>query len=173
VLVSSSEVLAIAGRYACMVPNGNPEVPADIELYLARLSAFAGQWGRAVDLAGADPEAGGQYLRRAAARAAARLRMKVEERTGDDPGTAEQVKARLMAAFPTARVKPSGDGLRLLVPVVATRAQRIVVDVEFGRPTESRVPVRMRGFGLEGRISRKPTQTVTDRAWAAITSDGR
>jgi hypothetical protein len=59
------------------------------------------------------------------------------------------------------------------VPVIATRAQRIVVDVEFGTPTESRVPVRMRGFGMEGRISRKPTQTVTDRAWAAIASDGR
>jgi hypothetical protein len=156
-----------------MVSNGKPEVPADIELYLARVSASSGQWGRAVDLAGADPEAGGQYLHRAAARAAARLKMKVEERTGDAPGTPEQVKARLIAAFPKARVAPSGDRLRLLVPVIATRARRIVVDVEFGAPTESRVPVRMRGFGMEGRISRKPTQTVTDRAWAAITSEGR
>ena len=156
-----------------MVANGKPEVPAYIELYLARLSASAGQWGRAVDLAGADPEAGGQHLHRVASRAAARLKVKVEERTGDARGTAEQVKARLIAAFPKARVAPSGDGLRLLVPVIATRAQRIVVDVEFGTPTESRVPVRMRGFGMEGRISRKPTQTVTDRAWAAITSDGK
>jgi hypothetical protein len=156
-----------------MVSNGKPEVPADIELYLARNSASAGQWGRAVDLAGADPEAGGKYLHRAAARAAARLKMKVEERTGDVPGTAEQVKARLIAAFPKARVAPSGDRLRLLVPVIATRARRIVVDVEFGAQTESRVPVRMRGFGMEGWISRKPTQTVTDRAWAAITSEGR
>jgi hypothetical protein len=156
-----------------MVANGKPEVPAYIELYLARLSASAGQWGRAVDLAGADPEAGGQHLHTAAARAAARLKMKVEERTGDARGPAEQVKARLIAAFPKARVAPSGDGLRLLVPVIATRAQRIVVDVEFGATTESRVPVRMRGFGMEGRISRKPTQTVTDRAWAAITSESR
>jgi hypothetical protein len=31
---------------------------------------------------------------------------------------------------------------------------------------------KMRGFGMEGRISRKPTQTVTDRAWTAITSEG-
>jgi hypothetical protein len=169
----SAEVPAIVGRYACAVSNGEPEVPADIERYLARLSASAGRWGRAVDLAGTDPEAGAQYLHRAAARAAARLKLKVEERAGDAPGTAEQVKARLIAAFPKARVAPSGDGLRLLVPVIATRAQRIVVDVEFGTPTESRVPVRMRGFGLEGRISRKPTKTVTDRAWAAITSDGR
>ena len=172
-LLLPAEVLAIAGRYPCTVSNGKPEVPADIELYLARLSASAGRWGRAVDLTGADPEAGGQYLHRAAARAAARLTLKVEERTGDAPGTAEQVKARLIAAFPKARVAPSGDGLRLLVPVIATRAQRIVVDVEFGTPTESRVPVRMRGFGMEGRISRKPTQTVTDRAWAAIASGGR
>jgi hypothetical protein len=156
-----------------VVSNGKPEVPADIELYLARLSASAGHWGRAVDLAGADPEAGGQRLHRAAARAAARLKMKVEERTGDAPGTAEQAKDRLIAAFPKARVAPSGDRLRLLVPVIATRAGRIVVDVEFGAPTESRVPVRMRGFGLEGWISRKPTQTMTDRAWAAITSEGR
>jgi hypothetical protein len=156
-----------------VVSNGKPEVPADIELYLARLSASAGQWGRAVDLAGADPEAGGHYLHRAAARAAARLKMKVEERTGDAPGTAEQVKARLIAAFPKARIAPSGDRLRLLVPVIATRAQRIVVDVEFGAPTESRVPVRMRGFGMEGRISRKPTRTVSDQAWAAIMSEGR
>ena len=126
-----------------------------------------------MDLAGADPEAGGEYLHRAAARAAARLKVKVEERTGDAPGTAEQVRARLIAAFPKARVAPSGDGLRLLVPVIATRARRIVVDVEFGTPTESRVPVRLRGFGMEGPISRKPTRTVTDRAWAAITSDGR
>jgi hypothetical protein len=106
-----------------MVSNGEPEVPADIELYLARLSASAGQWGRAVDLAGADPEAGRQYLHRAAAHAAARLKMKVEERAGDAPGTVEQVKARLIAAFPKARVAPSGDRLRLLVPVIAARSR--------------------------------------------------
>lgn len=96
-LLLPAEVPAIAGRYPCTVSNGKPEVPADIELYLARLSASAGRWGRAVDLTGADPEAGGQYLHRAAARAAARLTLKVEERTGDAPGTAEQVKARLIA----------------------------------------------------------------------------
>ena len=106
-----------------MVANGKPEVPAYIELYLARLSASAGQWGRAVDLAGADPEAGGQHLHTAAARAAARLKVKVEERTGDARGTAVQVKARLIAAFPKARVAPSDDGLRLLVEDAALLAE--------------------------------------------------
>jgi hypothetical protein len=71
--------------------------------HLAWLSASSGQWGRAVDLAGADTGAAAQYLDRAAARAAARLKMKVEERTGDAPSTAEQVKARLIAAFPKAK----------------------------------------------------------------------
>ena len=162
---------AIAGHYACVVANGEPEVPVDIEQYLAWLSASAGEWGRAVDMAGTDTAAAGRYLDRAAARAAARLRMKVEERTGDGPGTAEQVKARLIATFPDARVQPSGDGPLLTVPVPVTRARRIVLDVQFGTPTQSRVPVRLRGFGMEGRRSREPTQKMTDRAWVAITSD--
>jgi hypothetical protein len=84
--------------------------------------------------------------------------MKLEERTGDGPGTAEQVKARLIATFPDARVQPSGDGLLLTVPVPVTRARRIVLDVQFGTPTESRVPVRLRGFGMEGKRSREPTR---------------
>jgi hypothetical protein len=158
------------------MPNGEPGVPADIGQYLARLSVRGGPLGRAVDGAAVDPKAAAADLDRAAARAAARLRTKVEERAGDVPGTAEQVTARLMAAFPQARVVPAGDragdSLRLTVPVRVTRAQRIVLDVEFGAPTPSRVPVRLRGFGMEGRISSKPTRTVTDRAWAAITSDG-
>jgi len=152
------------------MPNGEPGVPAEIGLYLARLSVRAGPLGRAVDGAAVDSKAAVQDLDRAAARAAARLRTKVEERSGDVPGTAEQVTARLMAAFPQARVEPAADSLRLTVPVRATRAQRIVLDVEFGTPTQSQVPVRLRGFGMEGRVSRKPTRTVTDRAWAAITS---
>jgi hypothetical protein len=164
---------AIAGRYADIVANGDPEIPVDIEEYLAWLSASSGQWGRAVDLAGSDAAAARRYLDRAGARAAARLRMTVEERTGDGPGTAEHVKARLLATFPDAGVSPAGDGLRLTAPVPVTRAHRIVLDAQFGTPTESRVPVRLRGFGMEGkRRSRKPTQEVTDRAWAAIMSDG-
>jgi hypothetical protein len=154
------------------MPNGEPGVPAEIGQYLARLSVPAGQLGRVVDDAAVSPEGAAADLDRAAARVAARLKTKVEERNGDAPGTAEQVTARLMAAFPQARVVPAGDSLRLTVPVRVTRAQRIVLDVEFGTATRSQVPVRLRGFGMEGRISTKPTRKVTDRAWAAITSDG-
>jgi pyruvate/2-oxoglutarate dehydrogenase complex dihydrolipoamide acyltransferase (E2) component len=154
------------------MPNGEPEVPAEVGQYLARLSVSAGQLGRAVDAASASPQAAAQDLDRAAARTAARLKTKVEERTGDAPGTPQQVTARLMAAFPKARVVAADDSLRLTVPVRVTRAQRIVLDLEFGAPAQSRVPVRLRGFGMEGRLRRKPTRTVTDRAWAAIMSDG-
>lgn len=154
------------------MPNGEPEVTAEIGQYLARLSVPAGQLGRAVDAASASPQAATQDLDRAAARAAVRLKTRAEERTGDAPGTAQQVTARLMAAFSKVRVVTADDSLRLSVPVRVTRAQRIVLDLEFGAPTQSRVPVRLRGFGMEGRFSRKPAKTVTDRAWAAITSDG-
>ena len=154
------------------MPNGEPEVPAEIGRYLARLSVRAGPLGRAVDGASANPAAALQDLDRAAARAAARLKTKVEERTGHAPGTVEEVTARLTAAFPDARAEPADGSRRLLVPVRLTHALRIVLDLEFGAPAQSRVPVRLRGFGMEGPISRKPTRTVTDRAWAAITSDG-
>jgi hypothetical protein len=154
------------------VPKGKPEIPADIEMYLARLSVRAGKWGRAADLASDDAQAGAQYLDQAAARLAKRLTMRAEERTGEAPGTPDQVKARLMAAFPGARVTSAGDRLSLIVPVRVTRALRIILDVKFGAPAQWRVPVRLRGFGVEGRISRRPTRAVTDRAWAAIRSDG-
>jgi hypothetical protein len=154
------------------VPEGEPEIPDEIARYLARLSVRAGKWGRAADLASDDAQAGAQYLDQAAARLAKRLKMRAEERTGEAPGTPDQAKARLMAAFPEARVMSAGERLSLLVPTRVTRAQRIVLDVEFGAPVRSGVPVRLRGFGVEGRISRRPTRAVTDRAWAAIRSDG-
>jgi hypothetical protein len=83
--------------------DAEPRVPAEIGQYLARLSVPAGQLGRVVDGASASPETAVRDLDAAAARAAARLKTKVEERTGDTPGPADQVKARLMAAFPQAR----------------------------------------------------------------------
>jgi hypothetical protein len=73
-----------------------------------------------MELASDGTGAGAQYLERAGARAAARLTMKVEERSGHAPGTEEQVKSRLIAAFPEARVVPA-DLLRLTVPVRVTR----------------------------------------------------
>jgi len=54
------------------------------------------------------------------------------------------------------------------VPVGATGLQQIVIDAEFGATDGGCVHVRLRGFGKEGLISRKPTRTVTEQAWAAI-----
>jgi hypothetical protein len=98
--------------------------------------------------------------------------MKVEERTGDAPGTAEQVKARLIAAFPKARVTPSGDRLLLTVLVHVTRARRIALDVEFGAPAESRVPVRLRGFGF-GRTDQPGAHRPTGDSWPVISGRTR
>lgn len=42
-----TKVPAMAARYAYIVPNGKPEVPVDIELYLAQLSASPVQWSPA------------------------------------------------------------------------------------------------------------------------------
>lgn len=161
------------------------EVPAEIEQFLIGLSARAGQIGGTVgslaagSIAGPGAAgaglAGGRGGARGGARGAARLPTKVEERSGDVPGTPEQVAARLAAAFPRAVRLPAEGRVRLAVPVGATGLQQVVIDLEFG-PAEShaspgRVPVRLRGYGKEGLISRKPTRTVTDQAWSAVTSE--
>jgi len=104
------------------------------------------------------------------------LRTKVEERSGDAPGTPDQVAARLSAAFPRATRLPAAGHARLAVPIGVTGLQQIVIDLEFG-PAEVvadsvRVPVRLRGFGKEGLINRKPTRAVTDQAWSAVMSEG-
>ena len=134
-----------------------PEVPPEIEDYLVGLSAHAG-------------EIGGSAGARGGAWGAARLKTKVEQRSGDAPGTAEQVTARLTAAFPKAKPLPVGDHLRLAVPVGVTGLQQIIIDAELGPGDGTRVPVRLRGFGKEGLISRKRTRRVADQAWAAIMS---
>jgi hypothetical protein len=147
--------------------EAEPDVPAEIEDYLIGLSVRAGQIGGSI---GGRAGAGGGA--RGGARGAARLKTKVEQRSGDAPGTAEQVIARLTGAFPKAKALPAGDLVRLAVPLGLTGLQQIVLDAELGRPAESHVPVRLRGFGKEGLISRKPTRTITDQAWAAIMSEG-
>ena len=159
------------------MPEAEPEVPPEIEDYLIGLSAHAGQLGGAIGSAAAGAIAGpgaaagaSRGGARGGARGAARLKTKVEQRSGDVPGTAEQVTARLTAAFPKAKVLPAGDHVRLAVPVGATGLQQIVIDAELGPSDGARVHVRLRGFGKEGLISRKPTRTVTEQAWAAITS---
>ncbi len=144
-----------------------PEVPAEIEDYLIGVAVRAGQIGGSVG-----GRAGSAGAVRGGARTAARMKTKVELRSGDAPGTVEQVTARLTGAFPKAGALPAGEHIRLAVPFGLTGLQQVVLDAEFGQPSESHVPVRLRGFGKEGLITRKPTRTVTDQAWAAIMSDG-
>jgi hypothetical protein len=146
--------------------EAEPEVPAEIEDYLIGLYARAGQIGGSI---GGRAGAGGGA--RGGARGAARMKTKVELRSGDAPGTAEQVTARLTGAFPKAKALAAGDHVRLAVPLGLTGLQQVVLDAEFGPQAGSHVPVRLAGFGKEGMISRKPTRTVTDQAWAAIMSE--
>ena len=153
------------------------QVPPEIEDYLIGLGAHAGQLGGAIGsvaagtIAGPGAAAGGSRGgARGGARGAARLKTKIEQRSGDAPGTAEQVTARLTAAFPKATLLPAGDHVRLAVPAGVTRLQQIVIDAELGAGDGARVHVRLRGFGKEGLINRKPTRAVTDQAWAAIMS---
>lgn len=159
------------------------DVPAEIEEYLIGLYVRAGQIGGAIGGVAAGsivgPAAAAGALRgggRGGAMGAARLPTKVEERTGDAPGTANQIAARLVAAFPRATRLPSSEHVRLAVPVGVTGLQQIVVDLEFraaeDQADSGRVPVRLRGFGKEGLLSRKPTRKVTDQAWSAISTGG-
>jgi hypothetical protein len=158
--------------------QAEPEVPAEIEDYLIGLSVRAGQIGGQIGgvvagaIAGPGGAAGSRGGPRSAAWTAARMKTRVEQRNGDVPGTAEQVTARLTGAFPKAKPLPAGEHLRLAVPLGLTGLQHIVLDAEFGPATESHVQVRLRGFGKEGLLNRKPTRTVTDQAWAAITAAG-
>jgi hypothetical protein len=141
------------------------EVPAEIENYLIGAAARAGQAGGAIG-----GVAGSRGGARGAARGASHLKTKIEQRSGDVPGSAEQVTARLAGAFPKAQQLPAGDHVRLAVPVGLAGLQQIVVDAELCPVDGARVHVELRGFGKEGLISRKPTRTVTDQAWAAISS---
>jgi hypothetical protein len=151
------------------------QVPPEIESYFIELYARAGQIGGSIGgaIAGSGSGlAGGRGGARGGARGAARMKTKVEERSGEVPGTAEQVAARLMQAFPKAIPLAAGDHVRFAVPLGITGLQHIVLDAEFTADDVSQVHVRLRGFGKEGIINRKPTLTVTDKAWAAITASG-
>ncbi|HEX9034649.1 MAG TPA: hypothetical protein VF834_22625, partial [Streptosporangiaceae bacterium] len=163
-----------------VVAKDGPEVPAEIEQFLIGLTVRAGQIGGAIGgLAGGGIgglAGGGIGGARGGARVAARMPTKVEERAGEVPGSFDQVAARLVAAFPRAARLPASDRVRLAVPVGMTGLQQIVIDLAIGPPESQsqpgRVPVRLRGYGKEGLISRKPTRTVTDQAWSAATSEG-
>lgn len=148
------------------MPEEARQVPPEIEDYLIALFARAGQIGGAIG-GGAAGSHGGA---RGGARGAARLKTKVEERSGDVPGTADQVATRLTGAFQKANRLEAGDHLRLAVPLGLTGLQQIIIDAELSPADDASVHVRLRGFGKEGLLSRNPTRSVTDRAWAAITS---
>jgi hypothetical protein len=162
------------------VADAQLDVPAEIEDYLIGLGAQAGQLGGQIGGGAAGSLTGVAGTAAAAsrggarggARGAARLRTKVEERTGDVRGTAQEVADRLEAAFPRAQPLPGSRGVRLAVPVGMTGLQQIVVDADFTASGDATVHVRLRGFGKEGLISRKPTRTVTDQAWAAVLAGG-
>jgi hypothetical protein len=165
------------------MPEKRPEVPPEIENFLIGVSARAGGIGSSIGgvaagaIAGPGAVAGARRAGvRGGASAAARLATKVELRTGDAPGTAEQITARLTAAFPRATRLPAGQHVRLAVPVGVTGLQQIVIDLEFlaaeNQTGNGRTRIRLRGFGKEGLISRKPTRTVTDQAWNAVMAEG-
>jgi hypothetical protein len=163
--------------------EASPEVPAEIESYLIELYARAGQIGGSIGAAAAGAAgspgaalAGSRGGARGGARGAARLKTKVEVRDGEAAGTGAEAAARLIAAFPKARRLPADDRVRLAVPVGLTGLQQVVLDLELGPEQDGaaipHVHAQLSGYGKEGLLSRKPTRTITDQAWAAVTSGG-
>jgi len=162
-------------------PDG-PGVPPEVENYLTELYARAGQLGGSIGgiAAGAigGPGAAGAGSRggaRGGARGAARLKTRVESHSGEIRGTPAAITARLTAAFPKAVPLPAADRVRFAVPLGLTGLQHIVIDLLLGSaqdgPDGPGVLVTLCGYGKEGIINRKPTRTVTDQAWAAVTAD--
>jgi hypothetical protein len=159
-----------------------PGVPDEVENYLIGLYARAGQLGGSIGgvAAGAiggpgAALAGSRGGARGGARGAARLKTKVESRSGEARGAPADITARLTRAFPKAVPLPAADRVRVAVPLGLTGLQQIVIDLILGPARDAsdgtRVPVTIYGYGKEGVINRKPTRTVTDQAWAAVTAD--
>lgn len=104
------------------------------------------------------------------------LKTAVQERAGVAPGTSDQVMARVVAAIPDQeRLQSTGDLERFVVPVGRTGLQQVVVDLLFGAPTPTRgggpgLQVRLRTYAKEGLLSRKPSVTVAERVWSAVTN---
>ncbi len=163
-------------------PDG-PGIPPEIEDYLIGLYARAGQLGGSIGgiAAGAiggpgAAAAGSRGGARGGARGASRLKTKVESHSGEARGTRAEITARLTAAFPKAVPLPAADRVRIAVPLGLTGLQQIVIDLMFGSvldgPDGPAVLITLCGYGKEGIINRKPTRTVTDQAWAAVTAAG-
>ena len=162
-------------------PLDGQGVPPEIEDYLIGLYARAGQLGGSIGgiAAGAvggpgAAAAGSRGGARGGARGAARLKTKVESHSGEARGTRAEITARLAAAFPKAVPLPAADRVRIAVPLGLTGLQQIVIDLMFGSALDGtdgpRVLITLCGYGKEGIINRKPTRTVTDQAWAAVTA---
>lgn len=75
-------------------------------------------------------------------------------------------------AEPEARGCSSDDDVwRIVIPVGRTGLQRIVVDLTLTPVAGADPPVteiRLRAFGKEGLLSRKPTAKTADRVWTAL-----
>jgi hypothetical protein len=164
-----------------MSQAATPGVPVEVEDYLIELYARAGQLGGAIGGIAAGGVggpgaalAGSRGGARGGARGAARLKTRVESRSGEARGTAADIAARLMRAFPKATPLPAADRVRVAVPLGLTGLQHIVIDLQLGpaqdAPDGPRVPVILTGYGKEGLINRKPTRTVTEQAWVAVTA---
>jgi len=162
-------------------PPDGPGVPPEIEDYLIGLYARAGQLGGSIGgiAAGAvggpgAAAAGSRGGARGGARGAARLKTKVESHSGEARGTQAEITARLTAAFPKAVPLPAADRVRIAVPLGLTGLQQVVIDLMLGSaldgPDGPRMLITLSGYGKEGIINRKPTRTVTDQAWAAVTA---
>ncbi len=81
---------------------------------------------------------------------------------------------RVAAAFPKAHELARQDDLvRLAVPIGRTGLQLIVVDLVLrsaaGSTEAHATEVRLRAYGKEGLLSRKPTAATADRVLAAVT----
>ena len=139
-----------------------PDVPEAVEKYLIGLYGNAGRMGGAIGdgLPGAIGGGAGGKL------AARLMRTKVERRSGEVPGTPEEIVARVLAANEGAE-RLQADRMLLAVPVGLTGLQQIVVDLEFGSATSAGVHLQVTGYGKEGLINRSPTRKVTDRVWEA------
>jgi hypothetical protein len=138
------------------------DVPEVVEKYLIGLYGGAGRMGGAVGdgLPGAVGGGAGGKL------AARMMRTKVERRSGEVPGTPEEVVTRVLAANEGAE-RLQADSVLLAVPVGLTGLQQIVVDLRFGSAKEAGVHLQVTGYGKEGLINRSPTRKITDRVWAA------
>lgn len=145
----------------------DPSVPHEVEEYLVAANAAAGAIGGSLGgaigagVAGAAPAGA-----RGGARGARWLKTVVEERAGASPGTRDDVLQRVAAAFPQAlELARQDDLVRLAVPIGRTGLQHIVVDLML-RSAAGFTEVRLRAYGKEGLLSRKPTAATADKVLA-------